>query len=164
MNFIKIANRIAEDEIRDSDYQQLRYLKEHNHSILKKEPIQKKLRERLLKEGGYEVGLEEGDKDVKDIVQRGQYFRGSGVKVVQCEMHECHFNASRLWKKYPTKYSIVTGYGLDDDGVWKQHSWLLDKRTKKVIETTAKWIAYFGVVFNDAESASFARAQYKLKD
>jgi hypothetical protein len=48
---------------------------------------------------------------------------------------------------------ITTGWALSDDGLWRQHSWIL--RGKTVIETTETRVRYFGVTLTDAEAEQF---------
>ena len=46
---------------------------------------------------------------------------------------------------------------LSEDGLWRQHSWVVQPmtRTVKVWETTVERVAYFGVVLNDEECQEF---------
>jgi hypothetical protein len=53
--------------------------------------------------------------------------------------------------------NIATGYGLSEDGLWRQHSWLWNG--KKVLETTVPRTIYFGVMLNDVEAARFVMAE-----
>lgn len=56
----------------------------------------------------------------------------------------CHDNCDELFKKDKTKScNIYTGYGLSDDGLWRNHSWLVDKNNN-IIETTCERLIYFG--------------------
>ena len=71
-------------------------------------------------------------------------------------MKRCEF----IWKE--KGYRVCTGYALSDDGMWRQHSWCIDKRprTTKIIETTEPRVLYFGYVLNDEETKRFIRRLY----
>jgi hypothetical protein len=62
-----------------------------------------------------------------------------------------HDNAFAFWEKKPERYMVVTGYGLSKDGIWRPHSWCIDRKTGKIIETTERRTKYFGVEFSKAE-------------
>ncbi len=50
---------------------------------------------------------------------------------------------------------IATGYALDADGLWRQHSWVMDKKGR-VIETTVRRVAYCGIVCDETGSGLLA--------
>jgi len=50
---------------------------------------------------------------------------------------------------------IVTRYALSDDGMWRQHSWVLVG--ERLVETTEEREQYFGVVLSDGEAEEFRR-------
>ena len=118
------------------------------------------LRDRLLTFGGESVCLTFGEPDVDAIMALGQLWHGYGAKRARGRMSRCHHNAAELWKE--KGYRVCTGYALSDDGMWRQHSWCIDKRprTTKIIETTEPRVLYFGYVLNDEETKSFIRRLY----
>jgi hypothetical protein len=62
----------------------------------------------------------------------------------------CHFNSARIWATDPSRYRIVTGFGLSDDGIWRRHSWVVT--TDVLYETTVKRVLYYGVELNEEEA------------
>jgi hypothetical protein len=50
--------------------------------------------------------------------------------------------------------AVATGYALAEDGLWREHSWIVDGTG--VVETTGVWLAYHGHVLDDAEARRFA--------
>lgn len=68
--------------------------------------------------------------------------------------NRCHQNAARLWKDSDGFIKPCTGLALAPDGAWRSHSWGL--RGRKVVETTVRAVAYFGVVLEDRHAAQFA--------
>ena len=52
----------------------------------------------------------------------------------------------------------MTGYALSDDGLWRQHSWLIAKPGRRwtVIETTCRRLLYYGVVLTEEEARHHA--------
>lgn len=61
--------------------------------------------------------------------------------------NECHNNARMLHQRDPTNILYATGYGLSDDGLWRNHSWCM--RDDVLIETTISRMMYFGMLEND---------------
>lgn len=65
---------------------------------------------------------------------------------------ECHGNTSELWLAGEIDY-IETGYGLDVDGMWHQHTWGI--KDDEIVETTHVFERYFGFQLNNVEHALF---------
>ena len=57
----------------------------------------------------------------------------------------CHENAANLVISDPDNLVLETGYALSDDGLWRQHSWVVTRRKSAVIETTVQRYRYFGI-------------------
>lgn len=115
------------------------------------------LRDRLLEFGGEEVCMPPFEEDYDAIMTRGQFFYGNHARLKRGEPNQCHSNSARLWDANRGRCQIATGYALSEDGIWRQHSWVVQPLTVswRVWETTVKRVAYFGVVFNDAECEAF---------
>lgn len=121
------------------------------------------LRDRLLSFGGQEVILAENEEDFKPIMGRGQLWVGDRVIMMKGAPNQCHRNSSYCWeanRDFPDgKVVLVTGYALWKDGYWRQHSWCVVRRNgcymSTVIETTTKFLAYFGYVMTEEESWRF---------
>lgn len=109
------------------------------------------LKEKLLAIGGWAVCARVLDLDVFKIIYRGRKFPGKS-KTIRGEPSQCHSNVAHLYFELPNS-SIVTGYALSRDGMWRQHSWLLHNNT--VIETTLKRIQYYGFVLDIDEVEEF---------
>lgn len=115
------------------------------------------LRNRLLAFGGEEVCLPDYEEDYDAIMQRGQFFYGDHARMMRGAPNQCHHNSAMMWDANRGKCQIATGYALSDDGLWRQHSWVVQPLTLswRVWETTEKRLAYFGVVFNNDECEEF---------
>jgi len=106
------------------------------------------LRTFLLSFGGTDmVILEEGEPEADNIMTKGKLYGATYRKVRGVPCH-CHENVVEQKAKYPEKYRIVTGYALCDDSLWRQHSWLVDKKDR-TYETTVPRFAYFGYLVED---------------
>lgn len=118
-----------------------------------------KLRDRLLGFGGEEVCLPVNEPDIDNILQYGQLWSGRPVRLMKGKESQCHQNSAYLWNVNRTnsKIFICTGYALSDDGMWRQHSWvlLLDGDRRILIETTKKRVAYYGFVMDAELSMQF---------
>jgi hypothetical protein len=135
--------------------EQKEFLKQRTNEVLQEKPYLKPLRKRLLSLGGKFIILWNGNNGVNVVAHLlgdGRLFSNRGVKVVEGEPSQCHDNAFALWKTKPDDYLVVTGYGLSNDAIWRPHSWCVDRRTGKIIETTERRTKYFGVEFSKAES------------
>ncbi len=125
--------------------------------ILKDNPGLKQLvaiRERLLEFGGDAVCMPYGsDEDTPAIYEFGQLWSGISAKMMKGQPSMCHTNACELWalNKKDHDVHICTGYALSEDGMWREHSWLIKKtpRSYQLIETTKKRLLYYGYVLDD---------------
>jgi hypothetical protein len=121
---------------------------------LSAQPRLEELERRLLALGGQAVVFRP-EPDLELILARGRPFAGRSTRV-QGDRNGCHQNASRLWRNTRPQTHIATGWALSDDGLWRQHTWLM--RRHFVIETTERREIYFGVVLSEAEAEMFAQA------
>ena len=113
------------------------------------------LRDRLLQLGGYEVCLPDVEEDLGNIMAYGQLWDNLTTKLMKGRPCKCHANSAELWynnrnswKRDYGAFAVITctGYALSEDGVWRQHSWLIQAkpRANVLIETTVPRVAYYG--------------------
>lgn len=137
-----------------------------------------KLRDRLIEIGGEECCLPFGDEDIDKILEKGELLIPEPINNEQkkywVEYYEmigapsqCHRNSAALYEinkdntKLEHKVRICTGYAITDDGMWRQHTWLVyidetnDNEVITVIETTLKRVAYYGVVLTEEQCEEF---------
>jgi hypothetical protein len=103
--------------------------------------------------GGWQVALPALDQDLDRVVSRGFLLDGAGARQVKGQPSDCHANSLGVWAKAPTRTAMMTGYALSEDGMWREHSWAVE-RTKtgtRVIETTTSRVAYFGFIRSPEE-------------
>lgn len=107
------------------------------------------LRNRLLAIGGEEVCLPVYEADLDKILEYGQLWTGK-PRMMRGENSACHYNSSSIWIDNKEDMLITTGYALSEDGMWRQHSWVihLKPRSNQIIETTVPRIAYYGVALS----------------
>ena len=122
----------------------------------------------LLSIGGFETCFPSYEEDMDKILGRG-YFRKGTSKMMLGRPNKCHANACDLYEgniKKGEDVKICTGYALSEDGIWRQHSWLLHtyqnqtQTRTRVIETTAKRVAYFGFDMTTEEAEEFCSNNY----
>jgi len=127
-------------------------------------PLEMELIKKLLSFGGYEACVEYQDADAKNLLERGQLWYGDHAILIKGAPNQCHRNACNLWLGNCTTHevAVATGYALSNDGLWRQHSWLLQRKSRsvQVIETTMKRIAYFGYVMTEAEAKQFCSENF----
>lgn len=106
------------------------------------------LRQKLLTFAGEAICFPPYEEDLDNILNYGQFWVGSNAKLMRGEPSRCHANSANLWEQNKEATRICTGYALSEDGMWRQHSWLVwhKSRSNRIIETTAKRIAYYGFV------------------
>lgn len=114
-------------------------------------PELKPLQDRLLLFGGDWVALQ-FEPDLESLLDEGKLIHGN-VVFNRMEPCKCHKNCAQIWDRYPKIYKIATGWALSEDGIWRQHTWLMEEKT--IIETTERRLLYYGIVLGDAEANNF---------
>jgi hypothetical protein len=121
------------------------------------------LKEILLSFGGSYVHFPDIEEDIDSILQNGQLWinDNKNIKLMKGRPSKCHHNSADLWYANKAdnnaKVNIATGYALMEDGLWRQHSWLIlvKPRKNKIIETTIIRTHYFGYALTDIEAEEF---------
>lgn len=133
------------------------YYKNPNH-FQTTYPKMAELRSRLLAFCGEDVCLNlsnDGLADADNLLECGQFWYGKSAKLMKGRDCRCHSNSAELYKINKDKFDIriCTGYALTEDGMWREHSWLVVAKpnSSQIIETTVKRIAYFGWVLSEEE-------------
>ena len=101
------------------------------------------LRQKLLTFAGETVCFPPCEEDLNNILSYGQFWIGGNAKLMRGEPSQCHVNSANLWEQNKDATRICTGYALSEDGIWRQHSWLVwhKARSNQIVETTVKRIA-----------------------
>lgn len=118
----------------------------------------KKIKEITLSFGGSDFCNPWGcEDDAHNILKYGQLWLGNNARFKKGAPSQCHMNTSRLWRANEEQTRICTGYALSADGIWRQHSWVIQVKARSNIiwETTTKRIAYFGFVLDQKEANTF---------
>ena len=117
-------------------------------------PQKKKLQQLkdILSLHGYAVIFPHLEQDLQNMLDRGIFIYPTKVKQIPGTSRQCHRNSALLWKNNKDA-SIVTGYALSDDGLWRQHTWCI--MNKEVWESTTQRVLYFGYVLNSEEAEKF---------
>jgi hypothetical protein len=111
------------------------------------------LKNRLLEIGGEAVIIWFIDSDKESLLARGECFIEPKIEMRKGRGNSCHSNSAKIWNRKRRRFQICTGYALSDDGIWRQHTWVMDGST--VIETTEIGIAYYGFRLNKEEAKRF---------
>ena len=119
------------------------------------------LRDKILQFGGNEVCMPITEEDYTSLMENG-IIMPLRSRLMLGRPSRCHENASLLWEANQDNTRICTGYALSTDGLWRQHSWVMHMYytpkgyTKaRIVETTAKRVAYFGIIFSEEECTKF---------
>lgn len=110
-----------------------------------------------------------GEEDLDGLLDFGVMLVPDRVSAMPGQANQCHANAAAMWDANRDRCRVATGYGLGDDGVWRQHSWCVtmkgqgnvweedsgDPKAWDVWETTVPCLAYFGMVLDHAACARF---------
>jgi hypothetical protein len=67
----------------------------------------------------------------------------NNIKLIEMKTSGCHDNCDILYEK-DNSIKIFSGYALSLDGLWRFHSWCIDK-DNCIIETTESRLLYYGV-------------------
>lgn len=127
--------------------------------VAKCDPRLLELHRKLLSFGGAETCLPIKEPDLHDILDYGQLWLGDRALLRKGRDNQCHGNSCAFYMRGRDKreLTIATGYALSQDGIWRQHSWLLWKRprTVTVIETTVRRVLYFGFAMTEKQAEKF---------
>lgn len=115
------------------------------------------LKELILPFGGDAISTGFYEDDADQILSRGQLWYGDQTTLMKGRPSRCHQNSCDLWEVNRERTRICTGYALSEDGIWYQHSWLIQQKPKqnRVIETTVERVLYFGFVMTYDECEQF---------
>jgi hypothetical protein len=130
------------------------FLQKRLRNAIEHQPELKALRRLLLSIDGTElVAPSCPDADLLLLLERGFVMAG-GVRLKNMIASECHRNVAKLWaKKKKDVVGLGTGYGMTDDGLWRQHSWLVLRQG--ILETTKERTHYFGILLQGQAAADF---------
>jgi hypothetical protein len=134
-------------------------------------PAYEDLRKQLLAFGGLEVVLPRYDQfseaeqrrqayDVPQVLARGETWPGSSAVLEIAMENNCHNNVAQI--RSSGRGSIVSGWALADDGLWREHSWLILRSANSkhsVLETTQAWLLYHGYQLDARETGWFIHSE-----
>ena len=109
----------------------------------------------ILAFGGWAVCHPALDDDLDRILARGILLDGARARKTRGRPCDCHVNSAEIWMGLKETTSVMTGYALSDDGMWRVHSWVatLDQSGKpRLLETTVPRRAYFGFLRSPEET------------
>jgi len=150
------------------DPEQRRFLVRRTRNVLREHPELKPLLKLLLSHGGEFAILPTIESDLDAIITRGYIQAGWSLRMMRGRACQCHANSAELYDNNRPRLKLVTGYAMSDDGIWRQHTWLVDtqhvvhRRRKqfRIIETTTPRRRYFGFQLNDDEAEDFVSANF----
>ena len=121
------------------------------------------LKARLLDFAGEAVCLPGYEEDLENILEYGQFWLGYNAERIPGEPCQCHENSALLWRENKEITNICTGYALSEDGMWRQHSWLIHRkpRSNKIVETTMQRVLYYGFAMTPEMCEEFADANLR---
>src|SRR5205823_11877509 len=94
--------------------------------------LHRELETLLLSYGGSELVCLPED---SDAILRGTLMQSTKIILKLGERNRCHDNAQKLYQEHPNRYRLAYGYALSEDGLWRQHSWLIRKSDNAIMET-----------------------------
>jgi hypothetical protein len=150
---------------------QLDFLSSRRERVTPMFPAYADLRSRLLGLGGLEVVLPRYDQfseaeqrrqayDVPQVLGRGESWQGGDASVETGTGNNCHANVAQLCSS--GRGSIVSGWALADDGLWREHSWLIVSPVgseHSLLETTQPWLLYHGYQLDARETVWFIQSE-----
>jgi hypothetical protein len=88
------------------------------------------------------------------FAERAVAWPTDGAKAARgAEWQMCHDIAEGMALGDPSRYRRVFGYALGNDEHWRTHSWVVDRRTCRIVEPTPKVRrAYVGVELTTEET------------
>src|SRR6266478_2725982 len=113
--------------------------------------ITPELPEKLLSLGGKKIDdTDLGWPECYGKIMDGNLFDTKDCRLVLVPMaaKHCHDNVAILWNDVPG-LEVWSGFALHSTGIWSSHSWCVEISTGAVIETTAPFKKYFGVLLDN---------------
>ena len=138
----------------DVDEGQIDALRKDMDRKAEEDPRYIQLFDLLLSHGGLAV-VPSDEPHLEAIVKWGFTQKDGRAKKAAGRPINCHANSAILWSKKPDTLAIVTGWALSDDGVWRQHTWVRERKSGRIHETTVPRILYFGVELTPEEAEHF---------
>ena len=136
--------------------EQERHLKKQVAKAIKDEPLMGLLQKTLLGVGGSHVCFPWPEEDLKELLSdRAKLWNTDRLSMRKGRDCQCHSNSYRLWDDNPNELQIITGYAFNRDGLWRSHSWVWDKVSGRILETTTKRLGYFGFALTTDEAEEF---------
>lgn len=137
------------------DQAQKDFLKRRRDLVIDDKVTWDKLEKKLLSIGG-EAVVPMPEDDLNLLLFIGHEFNHP-TRSIPGKASGCHQNVATLFQEGMLR-AAATGYGLSDDGLWRQHSWGLDWKGN-LVETTVPREKYFGFYMVGAAGHDFAKAQ-----
>jgi hypothetical protein len=119
------------------------------------------LHERLLSFGGAFALVLSSELDHPELLSRGRLVPTKGLRVKLGRDSRCHWNVAALYTA-KSNIQICYGYGLSPDGLWRQHSWAVDR--KGIVETTERRVLYYGYRLSAAEAERYCFAHQRYME
>jgi hypothetical protein len=111
---------------------------------------------KILSFAGNIVCMGHGEEpDLEILLSNGYFMYGKNSIKAKGTPISCHENSAVLWHKKQKELYIMTGYALSKDGMWRQHTWCVQKSNNLILETTEKRVAYYGFLLNQEQSEWF---------
>jgi len=155
------VNMLNGDEAWFGRLQEKKFTQDTLFAANSNQPGVETLKQKLIAHAGAAAVMPVFEADLENLLSRRCIFiNGGNHRMGEGEACKCHGNAAALWDQDAERYDIYTGYGMSDDGVWRQHSWAYDNTDKLIVETTEPRIAYYGFALTLDESAEFFEANY----
>jgi hypothetical protein len=139
----------------DMTIKRKQFLRRRLRDAFAAQPELKKLARQLLKLGGdFVVAPPATDPHAAELLSNGFVIAGP-ILLKAGRVGGCHWNVAKLWNA--RRHGIVgigTGYGLTDDGLWRQHSWGILR--EGILETTESRTKYFGICLQGFRADDFS--------
>ncbi len=101
------------------------------------------LEKRIVEHGGEAVVVPPWPCDALPMLLDGGDVMSGPIQLQMGQRSACHDNVNKRWAQGRI-HAIGTGFGLSDDGLWREHSWGV-RKNGTIVETTEERIAYYGV-------------------
>jgi hypothetical protein len=154
--------------------QQAEFLAQRRERVTSLYPGYHELRSALLAIGGLEVVLPRYDEfsesqrsrqhyDTQQIIARGRTWIGNDLALATMQDSNCHVNVATLRAR--GRGTIATGFALSEDGLWREHSWLIQRPESDpgiILETTVGRLLYHGYALTVREQRRFVWSELGL--
>jgi hypothetical protein len=152
LNYPVVKFAFTDEEIarmaNEADYLEKENKRNLDEMYTADKPDALKLRDHLLAASGTNVKIDQ-ETDFGYLLEKGEFYSETYMIIPVKKRRDSFEICSEIWAEHPDKYSVVSGFALGHNGIWRSHDWLVDKDNNVFEVTREPRSLYFGAIDED---------------